>query len=167
LNITKSFLKLSDKVFFIEVDGQEYGTDWQRAAKYLTMDASGTGEMIEVLEYQRLAKNAKDEKKFSFGALDFNFGLQQLAVMMRKKGEALPWNRSELEIFVSQRKELFSKKVTCEDVHKLRFFLTSSFRTWNKTQGINSSGVHTNSSQKGIIRKSTNNGSKKRRKRLS
>ena len=155
------------KTFFIEVDGQQYGTNWQQAAKYLTMDASGTGEMIEVLEYQRIARNAKEQKKFSFGTLDYNFGLEQLAVMMRKKGEELPWNRSELDKFVSERKALFSKHVTCEDVHKLRFFLINSFIAWSKTKGTGSFGTPTNSGQPGIIRKLTNRKSKKRRKRLN
>ena len=131
---------LKDKVFKLHVGGEEYQLDQLKAAKFLTLEGVSTGEAIEVLEFRRIAEKNLEEKKFALGSMDFTLGLRELAILVRKKGEALPWNRKELESFLNSRMEIF-RGVTAGEVLTLRFFLINSYLIWLQNQTINFSGT--------------------------
>lgn len=131
---------LKDKVFKIVIKGEEYQLDQLKAAKFLTLEGVSTGEAIEVLEFRRIAEKNLEEKKFALGSMNFTLGLRELATLVRKKGEALPWNRKDLESFLNSRMEIF-RGVTAGEVLTLRFFLINSYLIWLQNQTINSSGT--------------------------
>lgn len=131
---------LKDKVFKLVIGGEEYQLDQLKAAKFLTLEGMSTGEAIEVLEFRRIAEKNLEEKKFALGSMDFTLGLRELAILVRKKGEALPWNRKELESFLNDRMQTF-RTVTAGEVLTLRFFLINSYLLWLQNQTINSSGT--------------------------
>lgn len=131
---------LKDKVFKLVIGGEEYQLDQLKAAKFLTLEGVSTGEAIEVLEFRRIAEKNLEEKKFALGSMDFTLGLRELAILVRKKGEALPWNRKELESFLTERMQTF-RTVTAGEVLTLRFFLINSYLLWLQNQTINSSGT--------------------------
>lgn len=131
---------LSDKVFKIVIGGEEYQLDQLKAAKFLTLEGVSTGEAIEVLEFRRIAEKNLEEKKFALGSMDFTLGLRELAILVRKKGEALPWNRKELEAFLNSRMQVF-RGVTAGEVLTLRFFLINSYLLWLQNQTTNSFGT--------------------------
>ena len=106
----------------------------------MTLEGVSTGEAIEVLEFRRIAEKNLEEKKFALGSMDFTLGLRELAILVRKKGEALPWNRKELESFLNDRMQTF-RTVTAGEVLTLRFFLINSYLIWLQNQTINSSGT--------------------------
>ena len=131
---------LKDKVFKLHVGGEEYQLDQLKAAKFLTLEGVSTGEAIEVLEFRRIAEKNLEEKKFALGSMDFTLGLRELAILVRKKGEPLPWNRKELESFLNDRMQTF-RTVTAGEVLTLRFFLINSYLIWLQNQTTNSSGT--------------------------
>ena len=131
---------LKDKVFKLVVGSEEYQLDQLKAAKFLTLEGVSTGEAIEVLEFRRIAEKNLEEKKFALGSMDFTLGLRELAILVRKKGEALPWNRKDLEAFLNSRMEIF-RGVTAGEVLTLRFFLINSYLIWLQNQTTNSSGT--------------------------
>jgi len=131
---------LKDKVFKLVIGGEEYQLDQLKAAKFLTLEGVSTGEAIEVLEFRRIAEKNLEEKKFALGSMDFTLGLRELAILVRKKGEALPWNRKELEAFLNDRMQTF-RTVTAGEVLTLRFFLINSYLLWLQNQITNSSGT--------------------------
>lgn len=131
---------LSDKVFKLVISGEEYQLDQLKAAKFLTLGGVSTGEAIEVLEFRRIAEKNLEEKKFALGSMDFTLGLRELSILVRKKGEALPWNRKELEAFLNSRMEIF-RRVTAGEVLTLRFFLINSYLLWLQNQITNFSGT--------------------------
>lgn len=131
---------LKDKVFKLHVGGEEYQLDQLKAAKFLTLEGVSTGEAIEVLEFRRIAEKNLEEKKYSLGSMDFTLGLRELAILVRKKGEPLPWNRGELNQFLDTRMQVF-RTVTSAEVLTLRFFLINSYLLWLQSQITNSSGT--------------------------
>lgn len=131
---------LKGKVFKIVIGGEEYQLDQLKAAKFLTLEGVSTGEAIEVLEFRRIAEKNLEEKKFALGSMDFTLGLRELAILVRKKGEALPWNRKDLEAFLNSRMEIF-RGVAAGEVLTLRFFLINSYLLWLQNRTTNFSGM--------------------------
>lgn len=157
---------LKDKVFKLVISGEEYQLDQLKAAKFLTLEGVTTGEAIEVLEFRRIAEKNLEEKKFALGSMDFTLGLRELAILVRKKGEALPWNRKYLEAFLNSRMEIF-RGVTAGEVLTLRFFLINSYLLWLQNQTINSSGTARPIKVQELRRKKPGIVKRRRGKRLS
>lgn len=157
---------LKDKVFKLVVGGEEYQLDQLKAAKFLTLEGVSTGEAIEVLEFRRIAEKNLEEKKFALGSMDFTLGLRELAILVRKKGEVLPWNRKELEVFLNDRMQTF-RTVTAGEVLTLRFFLINSYLIWLQNRTINSSGTARHIKVQELSRKKPGIVKRRRGKRLS
>ena len=131
---------LAMKVLKIVAGGEEYQLDQLKAAKFLTLEGLSTGEAIELLEFRRIAEKNLEDKKFGIGNMDFTLGLRELSILMRKKGEALPWKRKDLDNFINSRVQIF-RGVTAAEVLTLRFFLINSYLLWLQNQTTNSSGT--------------------------
>jgi hypothetical protein len=157
---------LKDKVFKLVIGGEEYQLDQLKAAKFLTLEGVSTGEAIEVLEFRRIAEKNLEEKKFALGSMDFTLGLRELAILVRKKGESLPWNRKELESFLNDRMQTF-RTVTAGEVLTLRFFLINSYLLWLQSQITNSSGTVRPIKVQELSRKKPGIVKRRRGKRLS
>jgi hypothetical protein len=141
--------KLDSDNFKIQVGEEVFCIDQERAGKTMAMDGVTTGEAIEILEFQRIAREGLRAKRVDFGNMDFTLGLKSLAVLVRKPGEELPFNRQECDFFLNNRMNVFKDVVTVEEVLTLRFFLINSYLIYQTTQS-------TRFSSKGFRRKVQN-----------
>lgn len=114
-------------VFRIKIGGAVFQIDKSRAASLFGFDSLSVGEAIEILEFMRVGREAVKLKRVSLGNMDFSMGLRQIATILRKPGEELPWNKKELEDFLDRRCKVFEPHVTAEQILTLRFFLINSF----------------------------------------
>lgn len=120
LNYTPSFEDVSHFVF-----------NWKHETFYLSGSIGKnlsdknltTGEMIEILEFERLKKAETQKEGDADGAIYFTTLLWRFAVMMRKEGEQLPINKSERQKFLEKRIKFF-KDLPMSIVLELSFFLT-------------------------------------------
>lgn len=110
------------------------------AARILENKPLGTGEAIECMEYQRRAAKAKEANPSNAGNIDFELGLTEMAILLRKPGERLPSNRKKLDQFINSRRRLFSN-MPLSEVLNVRFFLLSALIKLHKTKTTNSSGT--------------------------
>lgn len=101
-----------------------------------------TGEALEVLEYRNRAGQQESLRPIDGGNIDFNLGLTEMAILLRKKGERLPANKAERDRFIERRKKLF-RAIPLEEVLATRFFFIQLFLRYGKTPIINFFGkVH-------------------------
>ena len=92
------------------------------------------GEAITLLEFDRVAKKKLDN---DYNAnIDFNLGLEQLAVIMRKEGEQLPIDPAERTLFIDQRKKEVSSAPLWL-VLNIRFFFIKKYQPFLISQSIN------------------------------
>ena len=126
-------------VFRISIGNAVFQIDKSRAASLFGFDSLSVGEAIEILEFMRVGREAVKLKRVSLGNMDFSMGLRQIATILRKPGEELPWNKKELEDFLDRRCKVFEPHVTAEQILTLRFFLINSFIESKITLDTNSS----------------------------
>ena len=81
------------------------------------------GEVLTLLEFERLA-DLRIQERGGDANIDFNLGLEQLAVLLRLKGEGLPINRKDRIKFIDNRKSIFAK-LPMNVIFDIRFFLIS------------------------------------------
>lgn len=124
-------------VFRIKIGNAVFQIDKSRAASLFAFDSLSVGEAIEILEFMRVGREAVKLKRVSLGNMDFSMGLRQVATILRKPGEDLPWNKKELEDFLDRRCQVFEPHVTAEQILTLRFFLINSFIESKTTLDIN------------------------------
>jgi len=98
-----------------------------------------TGEALEVLEYQRRAKSRMEVDHLEMGNLDFNLGLSEMAILVKREGEQLPSSKGKRQKFINSRKQIF-KTIPLDIVLDLRFFLLSSLINYAMTPITHSSG---------------------------
>lgn len=110
------------------------------SARTLAGIALSTGEAIEVLEFQRRADDQMKTEPKDFGSIDFNLGLREFAILVRKKDEELPSNKKRRQAFIAKRIEFF-KSVPLNYILDLRFFFAASWMNYIATKQINSSGT--------------------------
>lgn len=110
------------------------------AARILADKALTTGEAIEVMEYKRRAKKVSDENVDQSGNIDFELGLTEVAILLRRNGEKLPSNRRHLTAFLGKRRKLF-ENMTLDKVMDLRFFLLNALVQLARTRITASSGT--------------------------
>lgn len=92
------------------------------------------GEAITLLEFDRAAKKKLNN---DYNAnIDFNLGLEQLAVIMRKEGEQLPIDPAERTLFIDQRKKEVSSAPLWL-VLNIRFFFIKKYQPFLISQSIN------------------------------
>jgi len=110
-----------NKVYKTTVDGDTYYLAGN-AAQLLLGIGYTAGETFEAMEYQRRAHLHIEQAPDQVGNIEFNLGLTELAILLRKKGERLPSSETERENFINDRKQVFSR-ITLDQVFNLRFFL--------------------------------------------
>ena len=147
------------ETFSLRFKGLLFRLTRKSAITMLTGKALTIGEAVEVLEYQRrFAENIKN-KPLEVGNLDFTLGLSEFAILVRKKGERLPWDRSLLNKFIEDRRKFFMD-LPLSDVLSLRFFLLNALLIYAKIPITNSFGKVNRPRVKHISRRQ-----RKRRKR--
>ena len=109
VNLIRNFKpeKLDSDLFKIRVGKDEFCIDQKTAGRVMAMDGITTGEAVEILEFQRIAKESIKAKKVEFGNMDFTLGLKAVSVLVRKPGEELPWDRQECDHFLNERMNVF------------------------------------------------------------
>ena len=111
----------------------------EEAARVMLDAPITTGEVIETLEYQRRASALMESKPKDIGNIDFNLGLSELSVLVRKEGEELPAKRKDRDKFIERRKRIF-RNVPLDTILAIRFFFLNSLLDYGKTLGSSSSG---------------------------
>lgn len=140
LTVIRNFKPLQiPETFTTDFKGEVFEITYKRASQMLTGKAVSVGEAVEVLEYQRRLQLLLKERPLEIGNLDFTLGLTEISLLLRKPGERLPWDRTKLNEFIQDRRELF-KDLSLEVVLSIRFFLLNTLLRYEKTQTINSFG---------------------------
>lgn len=121
----------------IKWKGEWYHINPQEAINALTGRVYTAGEAITVLELQKKTQAMIDNHGDKQGNLAFSLGLQEFAILMRKKDEPLPVNRRERIRFIDKRVKLFND-LPYSVVLKARFFLLRILTAYVKTQLTNS-----------------------------
>lgn len=90
-----------------------------------------TGEYFELEEYKRKIKRQVALKGDTTGRFAFTLALSQLAILLRKEGEALPHQKQLRTKFVQRRRKIFEKlpATVYLDVY---FFLRNTLEDWSK-----------------------------------
>lgn len=114
-----------------------YIVNRQKAQVIITGDATKftTGETIEIKEWQRLTMQAVENRGDLEGNFAFTLGLAEFAILVRKPGEELPFNKAERDAFIKKRMEIFETLPT-SDVLKVRFFLLRILNDWLKAKAL-------------------------------
>lgn len=127
----------------LEWHGETYYIEPRRAYRMLANKRYTTGEVIEVLEFQRKIKQKMDNRKpgTMTSKWDFNLGLAEVSMLLRKKGEALKTNRADLDKFLHERMHIF-QDLTLDIIFGIRFFLQSTIVEYAtaETVGISITG---------------------------
>lgn len=119
--------------FRIRVAGKHFLVEKMSIARKLLQQPLGTGEVIEVLEYQRRAGTRMDAKPLEIGNLDFNLGLTELAILLPEKGKRLPSGRDDRLRIINQRKEAL-KGVDLATIMDLRYFFLDALLRYATTR---------------------------------
>jgi len=100
------------------------------AAKKMVGMAYTTGQVIEVMEYQRRFVKTMNEKghELGVGNMDFSLGMTEIALLCPMKGEKLPSDRHELDIWLGERRKVL-RAVPLNVIFDLRFFLLNGLLT--------------------------------------
>jgi len=133
---------MPDKIphtFRLRWGGKKFTIQKQPIARVLLGRPMTTGEALEVLEYQRRASASMETTPKDIGNIDFNLGLREIAILLRKQGEELPAERTERIRFINSRMELF-KDIPLRTILDLRFFFALSLMSYTTTKTILSSG---------------------------
>lgn len=85
------------------------------------------GESLTMLELSKRVTKLKEKKGDPNGNYEFSLGLEEIAILARKKGERLPITQKERQEFISKRAEFF-KDCPLSEVLKVRFFFIHFFR---------------------------------------
>ena len=149
--------KAVDKDFSLEWKGETYYIQSEAISKQLQNVTMTNGEVLTILELNRLA----DRKLQKYGDLDgnieFNMGLEEVAILLRKKDERLPVNRRKRIRFIDERKKVF-EDIPLTTALGISFFLARTL--------IKSVQTHvTNSFSKGPPKSVRNKKKKGKRKR--
>lgn len=132
--------ELINKTFNWNWNNHKFVMNAGPAARVISGRPLTTNESIEVLEYQRRATSITEENPSETGNIDFNLGLTEMAILLRRPGEKLPTDRRHLTKFIAKRKKIF-ENINLEEVMNIRFFLLSACVNLLETQTTNSSGT--------------------------
>lgn len=132
---------LREPKFVLEWNSKEYTINRTEAVKSLLNVPMTAGELITTLELQRKTLTITKKKGDRDGNLAFNLGLQEVAILLRKKGEKLPSNRRKRIKFIDERVRVF-RKLPMDVILDVRFFLLDSMIDYLKTRITSSSLNH-------------------------
>lgn len=119
--------------------GHTFEVKKRKVVSLMTNKPLTTGEAIECLEYQRVAKGIIDQTPKEVGNIEFNLGLSEFSILVRKPGETLPVTRAKRESWIDERKKLI-RNLTLDLVLDARFFFINALVTYKMTPGSNFSG---------------------------
>lgn len=128
--------------YILEKGGRRFVIASKPAAEILLNKTGGklaTGHALEILEYQRRYAKALQDKPLEVGNLDFTLGLTEFAILVRQEGERLPWDKTELDDFIRERREFF-RDLTLDEVFGVRFFLLNSLLLYRQSRLTGYSG---------------------------
>lgn len=127
-----------EKHFSVKLEGTEYHLVGN-ATEIVAGTAYTAGEVFETLEYQRRGAIHVERAPAEIGNIEFNLGLTEAAILLRKKGERLPSNETERRRFINERKQVFAR-ATLDTILDLRFFLANTLVQAATTKRINTFG---------------------------
>lgn len=121
-------IKLKEGVYFRK-GGVLYGIEGKRLARLISGVAGlSVGETVEVIELERRGVDLKVTHPHLGRGIDFNINLAILAILLRRKGEALPMDVKDRELWIEDRKKVF-EEISFGAVLDVRaFFLLISAR---------------------------------------
>lgn len=141
----KGRVKDKDLIYEFEHKGEKYQVN-ERGIKALSGMAFTVGEVVEVLQYQKLytdmQRQFEKQNEMQTGqtgifdldcAMEFKLGLQEIAVLARKKDEKLPVIKREKDAFIVERMQVF-QDLPMSIVLDIRFFLLSGLKKLAATQ---------------------------------
>jgi hypothetical protein len=108
--------------YVVLIDGIEYVITVEQF-NYMLNESLSVVETVEFLEVDRWVHNAMQTAK-ELSNLEFNLGLSQLAILLRKRGEQLPISKSKRDAFIEQRKLIF-QELPLSTVLDIRAFFLS------------------------------------------
>lgn len=140
VNLIQSFTpeEIPSSVYDFNHAGDSFKIKSAPAARILSGRSLTVGESIELLEYQRRANNSIKQGN-DIGNIEFNLGLTEFAILVRKENEPLPSGRRQLDKFISDRKQLF-KSLPLSEVLSIRFFFIRALLELKKIRTTNFSG---------------------------
>jgi len=132
----------SDYVKGLAVPTVDFSTEYKGETYYLepatakTLAEIATGRprtkypvktIMEVSEWERVfAMKTEIEKGDSDGAIQFHLDMVTMAILLRKKGEEMPLNKTEREAWIDERAQHF-QGLPLGTFFQVRFFLTTIF----------------------------------------
>lgn len=109
------------------------------AARIMTGQGYTTGETVEIMEFRRNFQKRLEINPMELGNLEFNLGLTEMAILLRKPKEELPADESELEAFINERKKVMAN-MHLGQVLDVRFFLINALLKFARRKSTPSSG---------------------------
>jgi len=109
-----------DPDYSIQYEGEKYYVDPEMIFKHLENRAYTLGEVIEYKELERVIDI--EQKGDQDGSIEFMMSLRQMAVLLRQKGEKLPWQKGLRDKFLRERSFHF-QQMSMTTVLEVRFFL--------------------------------------------
>lgn len=95
-----------------------------------------SGEVLEILEFQRSFSKKINATQDTDGNLSYNLGLSEMAILLRKDGYKLPRKRADFRAHIEKYKRIFAK-LPLNVVFDCRFFLLSIFKHYGKFLSMN------------------------------
>jgi len=127
----------------------DYVIQQEDALAYMMGAALTSGEVISVLEFQRLAAKQGERKGVNQHNIDFNLSLEECAVLMRPKGFRLPFNERQRISYIDTQKEVF-RKLPYDVVLNVRFFFINILLQYMETHVTIFSLTHQDVSEKQV-----------------
>jgi hypothetical protein len=111
-----------DKTFKLEWEGENYYIEPDAIQREIEQKTLTNGEVLTILELNRIASKKIQAKGDLDGNIEFNLGLEEVAILLRKEGEQLPMKRRDRITFIDKRKKLF-EKIPLDIALNIGFFL--------------------------------------------
>jgi hypothetical protein len=110
----------------VKTDGKTFKVVRDRVARVMSGKPLNTGEAIECQEYLRrhateIGKIRGYEDPERASSLDYTLGLTQVAILLRRFGEQLPWDDGARERWLVRRRKLL-RNIDLQTVQDIRFF---------------------------------------------
>lgn len=139
MQLIQEGLKKAEKDFIKEFEykGEKYVFADEKIDTVMGL-AFTAGQVVEALEYQNLYhKMAEENEVWDLDcAFEFELGLREVALLCLKEGEALPYKRGELDVWLNKRVKHL-EGLPMDIVLSVRFFLLNGLQKYVKTQTIN------------------------------
>lgn len=119
---------LKGSEYYIDYKDERYYLESSRVKRLFVEEAFTVGEVIELKEFRRKMNRIIDKTGDETGQITFNLGLTELALLMRKKGEKLPFNKDKRIKFLNQRASHFGD-IDLDKIMKVRFFLLNTLKS--------------------------------------